>query len=181
MQRIQFLLLLVTLALGAVAVACGELAGNGSVSALPTATTRAARAVATSLATDSGLATQPPSAKQSVIPTRASATKRPVTPTRPATINGYQTIGIDQLPTEARETLTLIKRGGPFPYRQDGQVFQNRERLLPDKPRGYYHEYTVDTSGSDDRGARRIIAGEDGELYYTEDHYNSFKVIVHNE
>ena len=69
------------------------------------------------------------------------------------------------LPPEAIETLALIQRGGPFPYRKDGTTFQNRERLLPARPRGYYREYTVPTPGSRDRGARRIviagIAGRD--------------------
>jgi ribonuclease T1 len=81
------------------------------------------------------------------------------------------------LPREAREVLVLIRAGGPFPHRQDGSVFGNREKRLPAKPRGYYLEYTVRTPGSRDRGARRIVAGRDGEFYYTDDHYNSFKHI----
>lgn len=181
MQRIRLVLFLVVLSLGTILAACGGLAGNGPVTALPSATPRTEQVVATSQVAGSGLATRPPSTKQSEAPAVPATTKRPVTPTRPASVNGFRTIGIDQLPPEAREILALIERGGPFPYRQDGQVFQNRERLLPNKPRGYYHEYTVDTPGSDDRGARRIITGENGELYYTDDHYNSFKVIVNNE
>jgi ribonuclease T1 len=82
------------------------------------------------------------------------------------------------LPAEAQQALRLIKKGGPFPYPQDGTVFANRERLLPEKARGYYHEYTVKTPGSRDRGARRIITGDKGEYYYTEDHYRSFKRIL---
>lgn len=82
-----------------------------------------------------------------------------------------------QLPAEARATLELIKAGGPFPYRQDGRVFHNRERLLPMQRRGYYREYTVRTPGARDRGARRIVAGSAGEYYYTEDHYRSFRRI----
>jgi ribonuclease T1 len=82
------------------------------------------------------------------------------------------------LPREARRTIELIDRGGPFPYRQDGVVFQNRERILPRQPAGYYHEYTVETPASDDRGARRIVTGEDGTMYYTDDHYDSFKRII---
>lgn len=113
--------------------------------------------------------------------TRAPATRRPITPARPAQINGFDTIALSELPSQALDTLDLIREGGPFPYRQDGAIFQNRERLLPLKPKGYYHEYTVETPGSDDRGARRIITGNDGELYYTDDHYDSFKVILQNE
>ena len=83
-------------------------------------------------------------------------------------------IAAADLPSEARQTLTLIKQGGPYPYRRDGVVFRNFERLLPLRPRGYYREYTVPTPGSRTRGARRIIAGVKGEYYYTEDHYQSF-------
>ncbi len=82
----------------------------------------------------------------------------------------------DFLPPEAIDTLKLIARGGPYPYRQDDGIFQNRERLLPPQPRGYYREYTVDTPGSRDRGARRIVTGgrPPVEYYYTDDHYRSF-------
>ena len=87
-------------------------------------------------------------------------------------------VGVAALPIEARATLERIKTGGPFPYKQDGRVFGNREGLLPKRGRGYYREYTVRTPGARDRGARRIVAGSAGEYYYTEDHYRSFKAIV---
>lgn len=94
-------------------------------------------------------------------------------------------IAVAELPREARETLALIKRGGPFPYRKDGSVFHNREKRLPAKPRGYYTEYTVRTPGSRDRGPRRIVAGRGatgdpatgGEYWYTDDHYETFRRI----
>ena len=81
------------------------------------------------------------------------------------------------LPAEALDTLALIERGGPYPHRQDGGTFQNRERLLPSRPRGYYREYTVRTPGSRDRGARRIVSGGNppAEFFYTDDHYRSFR------
>ena len=82
-----------------------------------------------------------------------------------------------QLPAEAQHTLALIRSKGPFPYAKDGSVFGNREGLLPKQPRGYYREYTVKTPGERTRGARRIVAGRGGELYYTEDHYNRFRRI----
>jgi ribonuclease T1 len=82
------------------------------------------------------------------------------------------------LPPEARETLDLIDKGGPFPYSKDGSVFFNRERLLPGAPRGYYREYTVRTPESRDRGTRRIVRGGRGELYYTNDHYRTFKRVI---
>ena len=91
---------------------------------------------------------------------------------------GIATIPVAQVPQQARETLHLIRVGGPFPYAKDGVVFGNYERRLPHKPRGYYHEYTVPTPGAHDRGARRIISGRGGELYYTDDHYRTFKRIL---
>ncbi len=80
------------------------------------------------------------------------------------------------LPAEAIETLRLIERGGPYPYRQDNGVFGNREHRLPRQSRGYYREFTVETPGSADRGARRVIAGgrPPSEYFYTDDHYRSF-------
>jgi ribonuclease T1 len=82
------------------------------------------------------------------------------------------------LPPEARETIAVIKKGGPYPYERDGVVFGNREKILPRRERGWYREYTVRTPGERSRGARRIIAGRDGTLYYTDDHYRSFKRIL---
>ncbi len=87
-------------------------------------------------------------------------------------------VALTSLPVEAQQTVALIDAGGPFPYDRDGVVFENRERLLPDEPTGYYHEYTVTTPGSTDRGARRIITGSGREMYWTEDHYQSFERIV---
>lgn len=85
------------------------------------------------------------------------------------------------LPSQAHTTLSLIDAGGPFPYSQDGSVFQNREGILPARASGYYHEYTVKTPGSPDRGARRIVTGNaTREDYYTADHYASFDRIDHD-
>ncbi len=81
------------------------------------------------------------------------------------------------LPPEAVSTITLIQDNGPFPYRQDGGVFMNRERRLPGHERGYWREYTVPTPGSPDRGARRIVHGDGDEFYYTDDHYASFVLV----
>ena len=89
-----------------------------------------------------------------------------------------QGVAVHELPPEARETLALIKAGGPFPYARDGAVFNNREGLLPQRSRGYYREYTVKTPRAKDRGARRIVAGRGGEFYYTQDHYRSFRRII---
>jgi ribonuclease T1 len=91
---------------------------------------------------------------------------------------GQPTVEEADLPRQARQTLDLITAGGPFPYDQDGAVFQNREGVLPKESSGYYHEYTVSTPGSDDRGAQRIVTGACGEQYYTDDHYDSFHLVV---
>lgn len=86
-------------------------------------------------------------------------------------------IATNDLPVEARETLSLIQRGGPFPYARDGVVFGNYEKKLPKQGKGYYHEYTVRTPGAHNRGARRIICGLLPECYYTSDHYKTFRRI----
>jgi ribonuclease T1 len=85
------------------------------------------------------------------------------------------------LPREAQEVYALIGRGGPFHYDRDGVVFGNREGLLPERPRGYYREYTVRTPGVKSRGARRLICGGPARTpdacFYTDDHYQSFRRI----
>lgn len=92
------------------------------------------------------------------------------------------TISVADLPKEARQTLSLIQQGGPFPYVKDGSVFGNYERLLPKRKRGYYREFTVKTPRARNRGARRIVAGGDvtasREYYYTDNHYATFKRIT---
>ncbi|WP_400159821.1 ribonuclease domain-containing protein [Arthrobacter sp. BPSS-3] len=90
-------------------------------------------------------------------------------------------VKVSELPAEARQVLVLIARGGPYPYSRDNITFGNFERVLPQKPSGYYREFTVPTPGESDRGARRIIAGDAGEKYYTADHYSSFSFIAEGE
>ena len=85
---------------------------------------------------------------------------------------------VDQLPPEGVETLELIANGGPFPYDKDGATFGNREGILPPQSPGFYSEYTVVTPGENDRGARRIVGGDDGGRFYTADHYSSFREVV---
>jgi ribonuclease T1 len=98
------------------------------------------------------------------------------------TSDGMAVVRAAELPRQAATTLRLIEAGGPFPYEKDGVVFGNRERLLPRHSRGYYHEYTVPTPRSRDRGARRIVCGgakqQIGDCYYSDDHYASFKRIA---
>ena len=109
----------------------------------------------------------------SASPSAAASVARGVDPA-----SGLRLVAVAELPQEAVNTIKLIDAGGPFPYDRDGATFENREGILPDHPVGYYAEYTVDTPGEDDRGARRIVAGSRGELYWTEDHYASFERIV---
>ncbi|MGW3338422.1 ribonuclease domain-containing protein [Streptomyces sp. NPDC001009] len=115
-----------------------------------------------------GTVTEPPAASRKASPA-ASA---------PAWAAGMAAVPESRLPAEARRTLALIHEGGPYPYGRDGIVFGNFEGHLPKHPRGYYHEYTVPTPGSRDRGARRIVTGDGGEFYYTDDHYDSFRAVL---
>ncbi|MFJ1900115.1 MULTISPECIES: ribonuclease domain-containing protein [unclassified Streptomyces] len=102
----------------------------------------------------------------------------PVAATATAAPDSVGSICYSALPSQAHDTLDLIDAGGPFPYSQDGVVFQNREGVLPGQSTGYYHEYTVITPGSPTRGARRIVTGEEAqEDYYTSDHYATFDLV----
>jgi len=98
-------------------------------------------------------------------------------------VQDMASVAFAELPKEAQTTDRLIRAGGPFPYPKDGIVFGNRERLLPSQAKGYYREYTVQTPGAADRGARRIVCGgrqpsAPDACYYTADHYASFRKIV---
>ena len=98
--------------------------------------------------------------------------------TNSGTTSAIRRVSLSQLPPEAKTTLGLIQRGGPFPYPQkDGTVFSNFQKRLPVAARGYYREYTVPTPGARNRGARRIIASQQREYYYTGDHYATFALI----
>jgi ribonuclease T1 len=143
--------------------------------ALPSVTAPARASAAAPTPTPVVLARLP-----TAVPAPSATPKPKASPTAiPAKIDGLKVVTPDKLPPEARTTLQLVIKGGPFPYDRDGVVYQNRERVLPAKASGYYHEYTVVTPGSADRGARRIVAGGKGEFYYTDDHYASFvRVIV---
>ena len=110
----------------------------------------------------------------------AANTVRPIGPADTAAQPpaGMDTVAESTLPVEARQVVRRLETGGTFHHRKDGATFADREGRLPVKPSGYYKEYTVATPGSVDRGARRIIAGQQSELYYTDDHYSSFQWIV---
>ena len=114
---------------------------------------------------------------------RGTSASGPAASGTPATgdtdpVSGLPWVAESALPAQARETMALIRAGGPFPYpRSDNPTFDNPERILPPHTSGYYREFTVVTPGSADRGARRIITGSSGERYWTDDHYASFSRI----
>ncbi|WP_327251756.1 ribonuclease [Streptomyces sp. NBC_01244] len=124
-----------------------------------------AAATSTSASAGSGVDVAPSGAASSAVPT-------------PGWAKGMATVRASALPQQARDVLALIDKGGPYQYRQDGTVFGNFEKVLPQKKRGYYHEFTVKTPGERDRGARRIVTGGGGEFFYTDDHYETFKAVL---
>ncbi len=106
----------------------------------------------------------------------ASTAAGALAPAAPTT--GLRTVQVSALPAEAVHTLELIAAGGPYPYSKDGITFQNREGVLPRQSGGFYQEFTVVTPSSSDRGARRIVTGQDGSRFYTDDHYTSFREVI---
>lgn len=96
----------------------------------------------------------------------------------PGSSSGLPVKVLSSLPKEAAGTWKLIQQGGPYPYpKNDGVVFHNNGNVLPRNKDGYYHEYTVDTPGAKNRATKRLITGSQRELYYTDDHYDSFVVV----
>ena len=96
-------------------------------------------------------------------------------------VSGLDIVALSDLPPEATDTYELIRAGGPYLHDRDGLTFENREGILPARDRGWYAEFTVETPGSSDRGARRIVTGAEGEVYYTSDHYQSFSAVEVNQ
>lgn len=81
---------------------------------------------------------------------------------------------------DLKPTLDRIASGGTNPHRNDGSVFKNLpDRItgqsgLPIHPTGYYKEYVQPTPNISGPGPQRIIVGQSGEAYYTNDHYKTF-------
>ena len=165
-------LLLLVLILGGCRAAVQDAAGQLS-NALQTAATLDAGGAAPSRATPT-----PRAATRTAIARATPKARATATALAQQGVSDLPIVRYDSLPRQAKQTIELIDQGGPFPFDADGSVFQNRERLLPRRSGGYYREYTVITPGSDDRGARRIVAGAEGELYYTDDHYDSFREVI---
>ena len=155
--------LILAACLAVVMVGCGP---QAAVPASPTQVTQSATP-ATSLASAQPIPSDDPAPTSTDSP--SLSTTDPV--------SGLPFIDPADLPPEALDTLGLIDQDGPFPFDRDGVSFQNREELLPDERGGYYREFTVITPGLSHRGPRRIVAGEEGERYYTADHYESFERI----
>ena len=161
----------VLLVLVALWLVLGDATGDGEGGAAGSSTTSSSssRSATSSAATPSSTRRSTPSSTGRTTPSSPTGERTPD--------SGLPTIAASELPREGRETLRLIHRGGPFPYDRDGITFQNRERILPAQPRGYYAEYTVPTPGESDRGARRLVAGDGGDVYFTDDHYRSFRQV----
>ena len=79
-----------------------------------------------------------------------------------------------------RNVLERVRSGAAHPYVRDGIEFQNRIvpgraiSELPAQAAGYYREFTIATPGLATRGARRLVIGNGGEIYFTNDHYLTF-------
>ncbi|MFD7414198.1 ribonuclease [Kitasatospora purpeofusca] len=159
---------------------------GGSASKTAASRTTAPGATAPGATAPGATATGPAAASTAPVAPKPSAPRSSAPATPPATAAGTGWVPTDpaladvcrtRLPDQARDTLGLIAKGGPYPYRSDGIVFENRESRLPRKTSGYYHEFTVVTPGSGDRGARRVVTGDSGEQYWTADHYATFQEI----
>ena len=72
------------------------------------------------------------------------------------------------------ETVRRIRDGERIEFPNDGTVFQNREKRLPERQRGYYREYVHPTPRLKGPGPQRIVRGQSDEWYYTPDHYETF-------
>ncbi|MGI9601506.1 MAG: ribonuclease domain-containing protein [Acidimicrobiales bacterium] len=158
----RWLLLPLWIVFGAVLVLTGCGSDDSSTTTSSTTTTEASGSPTTTL--DQPARSTPPSTTQTEVEI--------------VRYSDLPTVTVGELPPEAIDTLRLIRDGGPFPYDQDGSTFQNREGLLPDYDIGFYQEYTVDTPGLSHRGARRLVTGDDGAIYWTADHYASFEELV---
>lgn len=88
------------------------------------------------------------------------------------------TVSIKNLPMEAEDILLKVRSSFAFAHKRDGIIYKNREGLLPEQSLGYYREYTVPTVDAQNRGTRRLVIGSDREVYYTDDHYQTFRQVI---
>lgn len=75
---------------------------------------------------------------------------------------------------DLKPTLDRIASGGKFPHRNDGSIFKNMEGLLPKQNAGYYREFVHPTPGVNGPGAMRVVTGQNGQMWFTPDHYKTF-------
>lgn len=92
--------------------------------------------------------------------------------------SGLPWVELADLPGVAQDVVEDIEDGGPYVCEKDGSTFANYEGVLPGRERGYYAEFTVIDDCSRNRGALRIVAGDEGELFWTDDHYASFDRVL---
>ncbi|WP_429860987.1 hemagglutinin repeat-containing protein [Burkholderia cenocepacia] len=90
------------------------------------------------------------------------------------TVTDRVTGNVYQGTVDLQPTLDRIASGVKYPSRNDSTTFGNNEGLLPRQPAGYYTEYVVPTPGVNGVGPQRIVTGQNGEVYYTPDHYKTF-------
>ncbi len=76
--------------------------------------------------------------------------------------------------TDLQPTLNRIASGGKFPHRNDGSIFKNMEGLLPKQNVGFYQEFVHPTPGLTGPGPMRIVTGQNGNMWFTPDHYKTF-------
>ncbi|GAA2227597.1 MULTISPECIES: ribonuclease [Kitasatospora] len=160
-SRIRLIAIVAVLCCAVIAAAVYALLGTGKTASSKTSAHSASPAAAAGSGAPKPSAPAKPSASGAWVPTNSAMAD----------------VCRSKLPSQARDTLSLIAKGGPYPYRTDGVVFENRENRLPRRSGGYYHEYTVVTPGSGDRGTRRVVTGTQGEEYWTADHYSTFQEI----
>lgn len=84
---------------------------------------------------------------------------------------------------DLKPTIDRINAKGSYPHVNDGSVFRNQPLKgksvpeLPVKPQGYYREYVHPTAGFKGPGPQRIVVGQNGEIFYTPDHHQTFRRI----
>ncbi|WP_305888789.1 hemagglutinin repeat-containing protein [Pectobacterium aroidearum] len=109
--------------------------------------------------------------------------KNPVRFIEGVTVKDIKTGQVFSGTIDLKPTLDRIASGGAYPHRNDGTVFKNLPDRgtgkigLPSQPIGYYKEYVHPTPNILGPGPQRIIVGQNGEAYYTNDHYKTFMKI----
>lgn len=125
-------------------------------------------------ATETPAATTPSSPSKSKTPAKSQT---PATTVRNVVIRDEQGGVVYRGDIDLAPRLRQIAKDERLRFRNDGSVFQNRERRLPKQASGYYREWVQPTPKLPGPGPQRIVTGEQGEVYYTPDHYKTFQRI----